>query len=127
MNSAAYYVGLGDIYREWNQLDLAESHLRRGIDLVSEALTVDADTVAHGYLSLARLRQARGRHADARATLEEFADLAGQRDDFPLLLARGEAAQARLALMQDDLPSGRRLGRSQRAGSRRRARLSSRG
>ena len=105
VNSAAYYVGLGDIHREWNQLDSAESHLRRGIDLVSEALTVDADTVAHGFLSLARLQQARGRHADARATLEEFANLARQRDYFPLLLARGEAAQARLALMQDDLPS----------------------
>ena len=105
VNSAAYYVGLGDIHREWNHLDSAESHLRRGIDLLSGSLTVDADTVAHGYLSLARLQQARGRHADARATLEEFANLARQRGFVPLLLARGEAAQARLALMQDDLPS----------------------
>ena len=98
-NSAAYYVGLGDIQREWNDLDGAERHLRRAVDLVSGALTVDADTVTHGYVSLARLEQARGLHTDARATLEEFANLARRRGFFPLLVARGEAARARLALL----------------------------
>jgi LuxR family maltose regulon positive regulatory protein len=105
VNSAAYYVGLGDIHREWNSLDSAESHLRRGTDLVAGAFMVDADVVTHGYLSLARLQQARSRHDDALATLDEFANLARQRDFFPLLIARGEAAQARLALMQNDLPA----------------------
>src|ERR671911_525848 len=105
VNSAAYYVGLGDIHREWNDLDSAESHLRRGVDLFTGTLSVDADVVTHGYLSLARLQQARGRSADAQATLEEFADLARQRDYCSLLAARGEAALARLALVQDDLPA----------------------
>jgi LuxR family maltose regulon positive regulatory protein len=105
LNSAAYYVGLGDIHREWNDLDSAESHLRRGIEMFTGTLSVDAEVVTHGYLSLARLQQARGRHADARTTLEEFADLARQRDFFSLLAARGEAALARLALVQDDLPT----------------------
>jgi LuxR family maltose regulon positive regulatory protein len=103
VNSAAYYVGLGDIHREWNDLDSAESHLGRGIDMFTGTMSVDAEVVTHGYLSLARLQQARGRHADAQATLEEFADLARQRDFFSLLAARGEAALARLALVQDDL------------------------
>jgi LuxR family maltose regulon positive regulatory protein len=98
-------VGLGDIHREWNDLDGAEHLLGRAVGLVSGALTVDADTVTHGYLSLARVQQARGRGADARATLKEFADLARQRDFFPLLSARGESARARLALIQDDLPA----------------------
>jgi LuxR family maltose regulon positive regulatory protein len=105
VNSAAYYVGLGDIYREWNDLDSAETHLRRGSDLIAGALMVDADVVTHGHMSLARLQQARGRHADAHAVLEHFADLARQRHYFPILAARGEAAQARLALMRDDLPA----------------------
>ena len=105
VNSAAYYVGLGDIHREWNDLDSAESHLRRGIEMFTGTMSVDAEVVTHGYLSLARLQQARGRHADAQATLEEFADLARQRDFFSLLAARGEAALARLALVQDDLPA----------------------
>jgi LuxR family maltose regulon positive regulatory protein len=105
VNSAAYYVGLGDIHREWNDLDSAESHLRRGVDLFTGTLSVDGDVVTHGYLSLARLQQARDRRADAQATLEQFADLARQRDYFSLLAARGEAALARLALVQDDLPA----------------------
>jgi LuxR family maltose regulon positive regulatory protein len=105
VNSAAYYVGLGDIHREWNDLDSAEGHLRRGVELFTGTLSVDAEVVTHGYLSLARLQQARGRHAEAQATLEEFADLARQRDFFSLLAARGEAALARLALVQDDLPT----------------------
>ena len=105
VNSAAYYVGLGDIHREWNDLDSAESHLRRGIDMFAGTSSVDAEVVTHGYLSLSRLQQARGRHAEAQATLEEFADLTRQRDFFSLLAARGEAALARLALVQDDLPA----------------------
>jgi LuxR family maltose regulon positive regulatory protein len=105
VNSAAYYVGLGDIHRQWNELDSAERYLRRGMDLVTGALTVGADVVTQDYLSFARLQQARGLLTDARTTLEEFANLARQRDFFPLLVARGEAAQARLALIQDDLPA----------------------
>jgi LuxR family transcriptional regulator, maltose regulon positive regulatory protein len=105
VNSAAYYVGLGDIHREWNDLDSAESYLRRGIDMFTGTMSVDAEVVTHGYLALARLQQARGRHADAQATLEKFAELARQRDFFSLLAARGEAALAGLALVQDDLPA----------------------
>jgi LuxR family transcriptional regulator, maltose regulon positive regulatory protein len=104
-NSAAYHVGLGDIHREWNDLDAAERYLKHGMDLFAGALTVDADVVTHGYLSLARVQKARGLHADASASLEEFADLARQRGFVPLLIARGEAARARLALVQDDLPA----------------------
>jgi LuxR family transcriptional regulator, maltose regulon positive regulatory protein len=51
------------------------------------------------------VQQACSRHVDARATLEELADLARQRDFFWLLVVRREASQARLALIQDDLPA----------------------
>jgi LuxR family maltose regulon positive regulatory protein len=105
VNSAGYYEGLGDIQREWNDLDSAESHLRRAVDLVAGALMVDADVVTHGYLSLARVQLARGRSPDALATLQEFTNLARQRNFFPLLVARGEAARARLALVHGDLPA----------------------
>ena len=104
VNSAAYYVGLGDIHREWNDLDSAESHLKRGMGLLGGSLAIDADVIAHGYLSLARLLQARGRVADALATMDQFANLAQRRNFVGLLVARGEAARARLALMQGDLP-----------------------
>ena len=125
VNSAAYYVGLGDIHREWNDLDSAESHLRRGIDMFTGTLSVDAEVVTHGYLSLARLQQARGRHADAQATLEEFADLARQRDFFSLPgRARGGSAGEACPRPRRP-PCGRQLGRSQRARRRRRTQLSS--
>jgi LuxR family maltose regulon positive regulatory protein len=105
VNSAAYYVGLGDIHREWNDLGSAETHLRRGTDLVTGAIMVEADVAANGYLSLACLQQARGRLDDALATLERFANLARQRDFAARLVARGDAARTRLALAQDDLPA----------------------
>ena len=105
VNGAAYYAGLGDIHREWNELDTAETHLRRGTDLVAGAIMVEADVATHGYLSLARLQQARGRLDDALATLQEFADLARRRNFAARLVARSEAARARIALMQDDLPA----------------------
>jgi LuxR family maltose regulon positive regulatory protein len=108
VNSAAYYVGLGDIHREWDDLDSAESHLERGMGLLGGSLAIDADVIAHGYLSLARLLQARSRVADALATMDRFANLARRRNFVPHLVARGGAARARLALMQGDLPAATR-------------------
>jgi LuxR family maltose regulon positive regulatory protein len=105
VNSAAYYVGLGDINREWNDLDSAERRLKRGMALFSGALVVDADVVTRGYLSLASVQRARGLHIDAGATLDDFASMARQRGLHPRLVARGEAAKARLALIRDDLPA----------------------
>jgi LuxR family maltose regulon positive regulatory protein len=103
VNSAAYNVGLGEIHLQWNDLDVAERHLRRAVESVTGAFTVDAEVVTGSYLFLARLQQARGQPAEAAATLEAFATLARQRSFFPLLVERCEAEQARLALRQDDL------------------------
>jgi LuxR family transcriptional regulator, maltose regulon positive regulatory protein len=103
MNSSAHYVGLGDIHRQWNDLDAAERYLRQAVDLVTGGVTVDAHVVTDGYLSLARVQLARGWPTEARATLDEFTDLARQRRFFSLLVERGTAEQARLALKQGDL------------------------
>jgi LuxR family transcriptional regulator, maltose regulon positive regulatory protein len=105
VETAGYHVGLGLIHLEWNDLDPAERHLMRAVDLIAGAFTVEADMVTDGYVYLARLQQARGQPAAARATLEEFARLARQRNFFSLLRDRGEAEQARLALRQLDLPT----------------------
>ena len=105
VETAGYHVGLGLIHLQWNDLDSAEHHLMRAVELIAGAFTVEADVVSDGYLYLARLQQARGQPAAARATLDEFASLARHRDFFPLLLDRGEAEQARLALRRSDLPA----------------------
>jgi LuxR family maltose regulon positive regulatory protein len=102
-NTSGYYVGVGDIHRQWNDLDTAENNLSQAVDLVTAGLTVDAHVVTDGYLALARLHRARGHEAAARTTLEEFARLARERGFFPLLVERGQAEAARLALTQHDL------------------------
>jgi LuxR family maltose regulon positive regulatory protein len=103
VGDAAYYVGVGDLLREQNDLDAAEEHLRRGMDRVAGVQMVDADVVALGYLARARLQQARGDGAGALATLEAFAQLARQCAFVPRLHQRGAALRAQLALRHGDL------------------------
>ena len=66
VNGPAYYFGMGDLYREWNDLGAAQSHLEQGMELVQGTLTVDADVLLMGYLSMARLHQALGESTGAR-------------------------------------------------------------
>jgi LuxR family maltose regulon positive regulatory protein len=98
-----YYFGMGDLYRQWNDLGAAQRDLEQGMELVKGNLTVDADTVQLGYLGMARVEQALGNPNQALATLEEFAQLARQRNFFAPLIARGDAAKARVWLAQGDL------------------------
>ena len=104
VGNPAYYFGMGDLLREWNDLDAAERHLEQGMDLVSEIPTVDAEVVAHGFISLAQLQQARGEYGAAKTTLETFSHLARERKFFAPLLGHAGAAKARLALAQGNLP-----------------------
>ena len=97
-----YYFGMGDLHRERNNLGAAESHLAQGMELVQGTLTVDADVVLMGYLSMACLQQALG-DDDALVTLEDFAQLARRQNFSASLLTRGEAARARVQLVQGDL------------------------
>src|SRR5256886_8083794 len=103
LGSPAYYFGLGDLLREWNELDAAERHLVNGMDLVRGTLTVFADEVTLGYIALARLQQARGEYSRALATLDAFTNLASLRHFVPQLLARGRAVRAQVELAQANL------------------------
>jgi LuxR family maltose regulon positive regulatory protein len=103
LEGPAYYVGMADLLREWNDLDAAEWHLAQAMEQLVGRLVVDAEDVALGYLALARLQHARGQHATAQLTLETYTDLARQRGFVAHLIARGAAAQAQLALAQGNL------------------------
>jgi LuxR family maltose regulon positive regulatory protein len=70
---------------------------------VQGTLTVDADVILVGYLSVARLKHALGDGAGALAMLEELARLTQQRGFVASVLARAEAAKARLWLARGDL------------------------
>jgi len=99
-SSLFYYFGLGDLLREWNDLDTAERHLAQGMALVNETLTVEPFVATQGYTALARLQQARGNFCEALATLDALAQLAEQRHFPQHLLIQREAVRAQLELAQ---------------------------
>ena len=107
-SSLLYYFGLGDLLREWNDLDAAERHLAQGMALINEMLTVEPFVAVLGYTALARLQQARGNCYEALAALDTFAHMAGQRDFPSHLVAQGEAARAQLELAQGKVKAATR-------------------
>jgi LuxR family transcriptional regulator, maltose regulon positive regulatory protein len=103
LNGADYYFILGDLLREWNQLERAKQQLEQGMDLDRGTLTAEAEMITRGYLALARLQQACGQRTQARETLNAFARLCHQSGFAPVLLARGAAVQVQMELAQGNL------------------------
>lgn len=108
IGSAAYYFGLAGLQYEWNDLDACERSLSQGTALVTGALTVDADVIVMGYMTLARLRQARGDQQGALEALQRLDQLAISRKFVAWLQARIAAAWAQVWLSQGDLPNADR-------------------
>jgi LuxR family transcriptional regulator, maltose regulon positive regulatory protein len=103
LNGVDYYFLLGELLREWNQLEQAEQHLEQGMDLDRGMLTAEAEMITRGYLALARLQQACRQSTRAVQTLDAFAQLARQRDFAPALVAHGAAVGAQIELVQGNL------------------------
>jgi LuxR family maltose regulon positive regulatory protein len=103
LNGADYYCILGDLLREWNQLDRAKQQLEQGMDLDRGTVTAEAEMVTQCYLAFARLQRACGQRTQARETLDAFELLSRQRGFAPVLLARGAAVQAQVELAQGNL------------------------
>jgi LuxR family maltose regulon positive regulatory protein len=102
-SSLYYYFGLGDLLREWNDLEAAEKHLLRGMALVNEPMTGEPFVALLGYTALARLQQARGNSREAIGTLDNLASLAERRHFPPHLLTLAAAVRAQLELAQGNL------------------------
>ena len=105
VSGPSYYFGLGDLLREWNNLDAAERLLIQGMELVSGLPVVEAEVVTRGYMALARLQQARGEYRKARAILDTFAQVAHRCRFVPSLVARRDAVQAQVELAQGNRAS----------------------
>lgn len=101
--SLYYYFDLGDLLREWNELDKAERQLAQGMALIKETLTVDPPTTIRGYSALARLQQARGNTREALVTLDALVQLSEQRRFASHLLTQGAAVRAQLELAQGNV------------------------
>jgi len=116
VGSPSYYIGMGDLRREWNDLDTAENYLARGMELVEGTLATEAEVILRGYVARARVQHARGNGQAALATLDAFIQLARERQLFPLLIQQAEAWRVRLSL-QRDLPSALRWAAKSRLAS----------
>src|SRR5712691_5393687 len=101
--SLFYHFALGDLLREWNDLDAAERHLVQGFALVDEALTLEPFVALLGHTALARLQQARGNSRAAFATLDTLARVAQLRRFPPHLVTQGAAVRVQLELAQGNL------------------------
>jgi LuxR family transcriptional regulator, maltose regulon positive regulatory protein len=101
--SLYYYFDLGDLLREWNELEAAERHLAEGMALVKETLTVDPPTAIRGYTALALLQQAQGNFREALETLDALTHLAERRHFPPHLMTQVAAIRARLEMAQGNL------------------------
>src|SRR6266700_5056196 len=103
VGSAGYYFGLGDLLREWNDLDAAERFLAQGMELVRGTLTVAAHVVTQGYATQARLQQARGDYHGAIATLDAFEQLARERHFISDVGVHMAAVRTQVELAQGNL------------------------
>jgi LuxR family maltose regulon positive regulatory protein len=99
----AHYFGLGDIYRQWNQLEKAERFLTQGQEIVRKTWAISAHVVARGYIDLAGLYLARNDFQRALALLDEFMHIAQVRGFVPQLLAWGTAARAQIELARGNV------------------------
>ena len=99
--------GLAYVQLEWNDLDGADQLLTRGMRMLKR-WAIPARTLTQGYLTLARLQQARGECAAALATLDAFAALAERRHFAAVWPARAAAVRVQIQLAQGDLAAATR-------------------
>ena len=102
VDSAAYFVGLGDLLRERNDLDAAERRLTEGRSLVYGTVITSADVVIQGHIASARLRAARGDSIGARRLLDDALAYARERGFADDMVRRLHAEHAQLALLDGD-------------------------
>ncbi len=104
-------ISLADLYREWNDLESAERYLIQGIELIGRWRAVAA---LPGYITLARVRQARGDASGAQETIERAQQLAAVFDatDWDDVLVG--MYQARLWIEQGNLDAAVRWAEEQR-------------
>jgi len=74
-------IGLGNLYREWNDFDTAEHYFNRGIELVKKWGEIAA---MHGYIGLAKINQIRGDFQTSQKLFQEARGIAERFDAMDL-------------------------------------------
>jgi LuxR family maltose regulon positive regulatory protein len=98
---------LGELAREWNDLETAERDLTEAIDLLQQTSSIG--TLA-GYLHLARVKQAQGDSAAVADLLQRAEQLAQQTNATSLDDLLVKVSQARLWIMQGNLAAAAQWG-----------------
>jgi LuxR family maltose regulon positive regulatory protein len=106
--AAGVYTGLGELLREWDQLDVAAEHLTRGIEMAAESGDIDLQFT--GSLSLARTFLAQGNAEQAAKTLRQTEIVAGT-SDILWIKSQMAAFQVRWWLSQGELGAASRWAR----------------
>ncbi|HEX8730332.1 MAG TPA: hypothetical protein VF739_17010, partial [Ktedonobacterales bacterium] len=104
--AAMSYCIHGEIRREWNELDAAETLLRRALAISEE--TGSPEYINDGLIYLAQVYYARGRYDDALTTLERIRTMVQMRQLAPWDLNQMEIVRARVLIAQGKLDEASR-------------------
>ena len=98
--AARALMGLGELWREWNDLNLAARYCLEGIELAKRLREVAAIA---GYITLARIRQATGEWQGSRQAMQKARELALQTESMDFDDLYVESFRARLDILWGDL------------------------
>ncbi|MEM7346216.1 MAG: LuxR C-terminal-related transcriptional regulator [Chloroflexota bacterium] len=99
------YVGMGNLLREWNDLEMATQHVTKGLELIAPA--VYNSVASQAYAILADIRQAQGDADAATAYLQQAAEAAQKSSGHPMNV-RIPLLKARLAIRQGAIETAAR-------------------
>jgi len=105
-------VGMADLLYEWNDLNTALTHMKKGLNLIS--MWDKADDLVFAYITLARIHSAQGNTSDAIETIKKASQIVQTRGVFPEAQHAVESAQVRIWLAQGDIRSANRWASSQK-------------
>jgi LuxR family maltose regulon positive regulatory protein len=95
------YLRLGDLAREWNDLEAADQHLDKAVKMCSQSGFSDA--VSDAYVALARLRLAQNDLPSAREALAKAEQVVTEAQVDPVISCWLDECWIRLWLKEDDL------------------------
>jgi len=98
-------IGLGNLLREWNQLEEAERLLNEGIELVRNLGVIGT---LDGYIALARVKQAQGKPRDAQRVMDAVHKITTRFDASDLDDIMVDLYQARLWIVQGQVEAAER-------------------
>jgi LuxR family maltose regulon positive regulatory protein len=95
------YQGLGNLHREWNELELAERYLIRSIEIAKR--WGNGEVLIDNYVLLARVKRAQGEHAGAEDALHRVERVIREEQISPLTIRQVQAYRALFSVWDGDL------------------------